>query len=203
MNSTHTSLSPATHATPFLLFFETPNPDLSSPFEGSVHGAWPDLTFKTFDNDDNVIVDVDVDSLKCFSSSSNVEFTDVGLDDDFFSIYIDVKKLEEKENNVGLDNDILQNGGGFVAGSGGGGGCCRGRRKRKEKSKNSIIKNIQQRKQRQRRGQKCCLANETRFVEPRKAMAPEELAELWANDPKRAKRYYKSFHLIVVTWFKG
>ncbi|KAL3517957.1 hypothetical protein ACH5RR_020546 [Cinchona calisaya] len=166
---------------------------MSSPFEESLHGAWPELTYKTFDNDDNVIADVDVDdSLKCFSSSSNVEVTDAGLDEDLFSIYIDVNKLEEKENNAGLDNDICQNGGGFVSGSGSGDDGGRGRRKRKEKSNNAI--QTQPRKQRQRRAKKGCLVNETRFVEPRKAMAPEELAELWATDPKRAKRIVANRH---------
>ncbi|KAL3530976.1 hypothetical protein ACH5RR_010298 [Cinchona calisaya] len=191
------SFSPTTHATPFLLFFETPNSsDLSSPFKGSLHcGPLPEFTFRTFDNDDNVIVDtdvdVDVDPLKCFSSSN---IGDIGLDDDIFSIYIDVKKLEEKEGeNVVVghhqDHDILQKGGGFVVGSGG------GRRKKKERSKN-VIKTTQPRKQRQRRsGQKgCCLTNETKFVEPRKAMAAEELAELWAVDPKRAKRIVANRH---------
>nr|XP_027109531.1 bZIP transcription factor 18-like [Coffea arabica] len=153
---------------------------ISSPFKGSLDCAWtPELTVKTFDNDDdNVIVDFDID-----------------FDDDLFSVYMDVKKLEEKENdvNVGLDNhDVLQNGGGFVAGSCGG-GRCRGRRKRKDKSKTAII-TTQPRKQRQRRGLKGCLVDEKRFVEPRKAMAPEELAELWAIDPKRAKRIVANRH---------
>ncbi|CDP04046.1 unnamed protein product [Coffea canephora] len=163
MNSTNPDEpNPATNTPPFLLFLETPNADMiSSPFKGSLDCAWtPELTVKTFDNDDdNVIVDFDID-----------------FDDDLFSVYMDVKKLEEKENdvNVGLDNhDVLQNGGGF--------------------SKTAII-TTQPRKQRQRRGLKGCLVDEKRFVEPRKAMAPEELAELWAIDPKRAKRIVANRH---------
>lgn len=189
MNSTNLkepkpTLSPTTHATtPFARLFETPDPDLSSPFKGSLHcGSLPELTFRTFNNDDTVILDADSDPLNCFSSSN---VGDVGLDDidDVFSIYFDMKKLEEKEgeNVVGFKNGVLHKGGGFVVGNGGNDGG--GRRKRKERGKN-VIK-TQPRKQRQRR----LVGNETRFVEPRKAMAPEELAELWTTDHKRAKRY--------------
>lgn len=187
------------NTTPLVLFFEsTPSPDeLASPFKGSMHGGGlPEFTFGTSHSNDVLFVDVESggDPLDCLSPPDDV-VGDVGFDDDddddFFSAYIDVKKFEEKEadddNIAGPPEDNLQtNGGGFVVESGGSHGG-RGRRKRKDISKD-VIKATPPTKKRQSRGGQSCLATDNEFVEPRKAMAAGELAELWTVDPKRAKR---------------
>lgn len=185
------------HTTPLVLFCEsTPSSEeLASPFKGSVHGGGlPEFTFGTSHSNDVLFLDVEGDPLDCLSPPAD-DVGDVGFDDDdddFFSAYIDVKKFEEKEadddNTAGPPEDNLQtDGGGFVVESGGGSHGGRGRRKRKDISKD-VIKATPPTKKRQRSGGQSCLATDNEFVEPRKAMAADELAELWTVDPKRAKR---------------
>ncbi|CAI9107150.1 OLC1v1006445C1 [Oldenlandia corymbosa var. corymbosa] len=225
------------HATaaPLVLFFESSAgqpEEISIPFKGCE--GWPEFAFTTSYDDENLVADVDVDLLNCFSSTENNnnnnassgggvgggEVIEMAADqDDLFSAYIDMKKLEDMKetNNInnllhassgGMinvhreeDNDH-QNGGGFVVETNNGGGVrlCGGRRKKKERmNKNVMIKTGPTLKKRQRRSPQSCLttaaaAAENGFVEPRKAMAAEELAELWSIDPKRAKRIVANRH---------
>lgn len=136
-------------------------PDRAFPFNGSL----PELRFETPGND--VVVGEEADD-----------------HDDLFSMYIDLKKLDEEE-----DHRVLANGGGFVVergdegGEGRGGGQGRGR-KRNEDQTRKRTRRIEQKK--------ICTGYDDNGVEvlepPRKAILDEELAELWTINPKRARR---------------
>lgn len=135
----------------------------------------PELRFR----DNNVIAD----PAKGCSASG---FGDVNLevDEDLFSMYIDLEKLEEQQGNSGDDDSSHVNGGGFVIESG---DDAAGGRRRKRKKDNKNVKN-QIRKAQRCSKEKSCSVDDGGVLEPRKAILAEELAKLWVINPKRAQR---------------
>ncbi|CAK9143282.1 unnamed protein product [Ilex paraguariensis] len=165
--------SPTTPTAPFPLF-GSPNTTISStaavsppPFKGSFHRrALSEVTFRIHED----VVDPFID----FPPMSN---EDIGFEEDYFSTYIDVKKLSEGGSvdggGEGEENDSGGgNGNGNNGGSGGGG----------EAEKDEEEKNARQPRRRHRVSMDCEMG------ESKKAMPPDRLAELWVIDPKRAKR---------------
>ncbi|KAL2227337.1 transcription factor RF2b [Sesamum indicum] len=106
-------------------------------------------------------------------------FEEMGSEDDLFSTYMDIEKLNGGAGGgggSGIGDSVLDNAGG---GSGGaaveeeeksGGGVSRPRHRHSNSVDSSSL-----------------LFNES-SIEAKKAMAPDKLAELWTIDPKRAKR---------------
>lgn len=142
----------------------------------------PELRFRSNNNDNNEVIG---DPGKGCSASG---FRDVGLevDEDVFSMYIDLEKLEEQQGNAaGYDDNSYVNGGGFVIESGDDAG---GGRRRKRKKENKNVKN-QIRKAQRCNKEKSCSIDDGGALEPRKAILAEELAKLWVINPKRAQRY--------------
>lgn len=157
--------------------------DQAFPFEGyrTLPVSPPELRFRNNDEINNEVI-------------SNPGLGDVGVevDEDLFSMYIDLEKLEEQQQgNAGYDDISHVNGGGFVIESGDDAG---GGRKRKRKKENKNVKN-QIRKAQRCNKEKSCSADDGGALEPRKAILAEELAKLWAINPKRAQRYFS----IVIT----
>ncbi|KAH7839640.1 hypothetical protein Vadar_006648 [Vaccinium darrowii] len=93
-------------------------------------------------------------------------FDEFGSEDDLFCTYMDIEKLGSTAANDGGDN-----GGG--GGGGGEGGVGEKSGRPRHRHSNSVD------------GSSVLLGES---IEAKKAMAPEKLAELWAIDPKRAKR---------------
>ncbi|XP_030450705.1 transcription factor RF2b-like [Syzygium oleosum] len=94
-----------------------------------------------------------------FDDAPSGSFEDLGSEDDLLSTYMDMEKIGEK-----LDGGPGSGPGPNDAGSGGGG------------------------RPRHRYSNSADGSSALEGIEAKKAMAPDKLAELWAVDPKRAKR---------------
>ncbi|KAL6526886.1 hypothetical protein OROGR_015976 [Orobanche gracilis] len=103
-------------------------------------------------------------------------FEEMGSEDDLFCSYMDIEKLGAGGSGIG--DSVFETAGGGAASedgdkSGGGSGSVVARpRHRHSNSMDSSS----------------LLYNDSSSIEAKKAMAPDKLAELWALDPKRAKR---------------
>ncbi|EYU35211.1 hypothetical protein ABFS82_06G123800 [Erythranthe guttata] len=104
-------------------------------------------------------------------------FEEMGSEDDLFSTYMDIEKLSggpAAGAGSGVADSAFDNAGGGPSGEDGGGGGGGGDGRPRHRHSNSVDSSG-------------FLFNEN-GIEAKKAMAPEKLAELWALDPKRAKR---------------
>ncbi|KAF8402490.1 hypothetical protein HHK36_010575 [Tetracentron sinense] len=158
------------------------NPNIS--FRGSHHRrAHSEVNFRFPD---------DLDLVSDPFDASTASFEEIGSEDDPFCTYMDIEKLGSRiddcntggnrTGDCGIDdgggvnggNCVDQNGGGLRVESGDGEKITRPRHRHSNSVDGSSIM----------RGES--LFEET--IEAKKAMAPDKLAELWALDPKRAKR---------------
>ncbi|XP_043726311.1 transcription factor RF2b-like [Telopea speciosissima] len=175
------------------------NPSSNHSFRGSHHRrAHSEVNFR---------IPYDLDLINDPFDASTGSFEEIGSEDDLFCTYMDIEKLgsriEDCPNEGNKTGDFRINddsvaapagncvgqsngGGGGADGAGGSGGGC-------AQNENSVgEKNARPRHRHSNsvdgssisRGES--LFEET--LEAKKAMAPDKLAELWALDPKRAKR---------------
>ncbi|XP_071686757.1 transcription factor RF2b-like [Rutidosis leptorrhynchoides] len=153
-----------------------PNTASSFPFRPSHHRrAHSEVNFR---------LPEDLDLASDFFDAPSGSFEDIGSEDDLFSTYMDIEKLGSNVNhapetvrinnasNTGSENGASDdNYAGSACGEGSGDG-----------EKTSM---------KPRHGYSNSVDGSSFFgksIEAKKAMAPDKLAELWAVDPKRAKR---------------
>lgn len=157
--------------------FTGPNSTTSTSFRGSHHRrAHSEVNFRLPD-------DLDLTS-DPFDVSTTASFEEIGSEDDLFS-YMDMDKLGSGGDNGNIDGQI-DGGSGSGAGGGfeganqsGGGGGSGGPMRSRHRHSNSVD------------GSSSLMRDENLLadvMDAKKAMAPDKLAELWALDPKRAKR---------------
>ncbi|KAL6531153.1 hypothetical protein OROHE_014222 [Orobanche hederae] len=101
-------------------------------------------------------------------------FEEMGSEDDLFCSYMDIEKLGAGGSGIG--DSVFETAGGGAASedgdkSGGGNLVAKPRHRHSNSMDSSSM-----------------LYNDSSSIEAKKAMAPDKLAELWALDPKRAKR---------------
>lgn len=148
-----------------------PAPPPSSSFRSSHHRrAHSELNFRIPDD-----LDLGSDPLDAPSAS----FDEIGSEDDLFSTYMDISKFgsrieEGSNNNPAGDSDN--------AAFGGGDGCGGGDEEKGSKPRHRYSNSVDGSSMPKGEG----VFGD--IIEAKKAMAPEKLAELWALDPKRAKR---------------
>lgn len=106
-----------------------------------------------------------------FDGPSN-SFEELGSEDDLFCTYMDIEKLGSKLEDGSSGGQKVENAGGGGAAS------------QAEAGEGSNA--------RPRHRHSSSMDGSLESIEAKKAMAPEKLAELWAVDPKRAKRYSSS-----------
>ncbi|KAL6503791.1 hypothetical protein OROGR_025714 [Orobanche gracilis] len=101
-------------------------------------------------------------------------FEEMGSEDDLFCSYMDIEKL----GGSGICDSVFETAGGGAASEDGdksGGGSLVVVARPRHRHSNSMDSSS-------------LLYNDSSSIEAKKAMAPDKLAELWALDPKRAKR---------------
>ncbi|KAJ4972378.1 hypothetical protein NE237_005477 [Protea cynaroides] len=167
----------------------------SHPFSGSHRRAHSEVNFRISD---------DMDPINDPFNASTGSFEDIGSEDDIFCTYMDMEKLGSKiddfpneGNNAGdarINDDNVASPAGNCEGQSSGGASADGTGVSggSQNENNSGEKNARPRHRYSNsvdgasisRGES--LFGET--MEAKKAMAPDMLAELWARDPKRAKR---------------
>ncbi|GER44529.1 basic-leucine zipper transcription factor family protein [Striga asiatica] len=99
-------------------------------------------------------------------------FEEMGSEDDLFSTYMDMEKLDDgSAGGSGIGDSVFENATAGDGGTSGRGGVARPRHRHSNSVDSSSL-----------------LFTESSSIEAKKAMAPEKLAELWNLDPKRAKR---------------
>ncbi|XP_015877571.2 transcription factor RF2b [Ziziphus jujuba] len=147
-----------------------PNPTL--PFRGSGHRrSQSEVHFRISD---------DIDLLSDPFDAPSASFEELASEDDLFCTYMDIEKFGSKlddgsssapkpDNAGGLGGGSVytESGSGDVRGGGGGEKSSRPRHRHSNSVDGSSIMDT---------------------IDAKKAMAPDKLAELWAIDPKRAKR---------------
>ncbi|CAA0811028.1 Basic-leucine zipper (bZIP) transcription factor family protein [Striga hermonthica] len=99
-------------------------------------------------------------------------FEELGSEDDLFSTYMDMEKLDNgSAGGSGIGDSVFDNAAAGDGGTSGRGSVARPRHRHCNSVDSSSL-----------------LFTESSSIEAKKAMAPEKLAELWNLDPKRAKR---------------
>ncbi|XP_004307733.1 PREDICTED: transcription factor RF2b [Fragaria vesca subsp. vesca] len=136
------------------------DPSTTPSFRGSYHRrAQSEVHFRILD---------DLDLLQDpFDGPSN-SFEELGSEDDLFCTYMDIEKLGSKLEDGSSGGQKVENAGGGGAAS------------QAEAGEGSNA--------RPRHRHSSSMDGSLESIEAKKAMAPEKLAELWAVDPKRAKR---------------
>ncbi|XP_071732723.1 transcription factor RF2b-like [Rutidosis leptorrhynchoides] len=150
-----------------------PNTPSSFPFRTSHHRrAHSDVNFRLPED-----LDLVSDSFDAPSGS----FEDIGSEDDLFSTYMDIEKLgsnlNEPPETVRINNAGGENGASEDNYACGGGG---------EGSGDGEKTSMKPRHRYSNSEDGSSFLGQS--IEAKKAMAPDKLAELWAVDPKRAKR---------------
>ncbi|KAI3911350.1 hypothetical protein MKW98_010237 [Papaver atlanticum] len=159
------------------------NPSSSSlPFRGSHHRrAHSEVNFR---------IPEDLDLISDPFDTTTTSFEEMGSEDDLFCAYMDIEKFGSKVEDGAAGNMNLESGiGGGVNqnSNGGGGGNDSGvfgaekNMRPRHRHSNSVDGSSSM-----SRGDRESLFGDV--MEAKKAMAPDKLAELWALDPKRAKR---------------
>ncbi|RZC82563.1 hypothetical protein C5167_045347 [Papaver somniferum] len=159
------------------------NPSSSSlPFRGSHHRrAHSEVNFR---------ISEDLDLISDPFDTTTTSFEEMGSEDDLFCAYMDIEKFGSKVEDGAAGNMNLESGiGGGVNqnSNGGGGGNDSGvfgaekNMRPRHRHSNSVDGSSSM-----SRGDRESLFGDV--MEAKKAMAPDKLAELWALDPKRAKR---------------
>ncbi|KAI3888634.1 hypothetical protein MKW92_034729 [Papaver armeniacum] len=161
------------------------NPSSSSlPFRGSHHRrAHSEVNFR---------IPEDLDLISDPFDTTTTSFEEMGSEDDLFCAYMDIEKFGSKvedgaAGNMNLDSGIGGGGGVNQNSNGGGGGNDSGvfgtdkNMRPRHRHSNSVDGSSSM-----SRGDRESLFGDV--MEAKKAMAPDKLAELWALDPKRAKR---------------
>ncbi|KAF8009891.1 hypothetical protein BT93_J0770 [Corymbia citriodora subsp. variegata] len=142
---------------------EPPNPPYPNPqIPARQNPAMPQSHHRRAHSEVNFRMPDDADP---FDNAPSGRFEDVGSEDDLLSTYMDMEKIGEKLDDGPGSGPRPDN-----AEGGGGGGGEKGARPRHRYS-NSADE-----------------SSALEGIEAKKAMAPDKLAELWAVDPKRAKR---------------
>ncbi|RZC77985.1 hypothetical protein C5167_002192 [Papaver somniferum] len=157
------------------------NPSSSSlPFRGSHHRrAHSEVNFR---------IPEDLDLISDPFDTTTTSFEEMGSEDDLFCAYMDIEKFGSKVEDGAAGNMNLDSGiGGANQDSNGGGGNDSGvfgaekNMRPRHRHSNSVDGSSSM-----SRGDRESLFGDV--MEAKKAMAPDKLAELWALDPKRAKR---------------
>ncbi|KAI3993660.1 hypothetical protein MKX01_002673 [Papaver californicum] len=157
------------------------NPSSSSvPFRGSHHRrAHSEVNFR---------IPEDLDLISDPFDTTTTSFEEMGSEDDLFCAYMDIEKFGSKVEDGGAGNMNLESGiGGVNQNSNDGGGNDSGvfgaekNMRPRHRHSNSVDGSSSM-----SRGDRESLFGDV--MEAKKAMAPDKLAELWALDPKRAKR---------------
>lgn len=154
-----------------------PNPNPSLPFRGSYHRrSQSEVHFRIPD---------DVDLLSDPFDAPSASFEELASEDDLFCTYMDIDKFGSKldDGSAQKPDNVGGSGSGAVHTESGGGDVGDG-------EKNS--------RPRHRHSNSVDGSSLMDTIEAKKAMAPDKLAELWAIDPKRAKRYAWSYIFVYV-----
>ncbi|MCL7025838.1 hypothetical protein MKW94_030909 [Papaver nudicaule] len=165
------------------------NPSSSSlPFRGSHHRrAHSEVNFR---------IPEDLDLISDPFDTTTTSFEEMGSEDDLFCAYMDIEKFGSKVEDGGGNNNnnnhmnlesgmgggVNQNSNGGVGG-GNESGIFGGEKNMRPRHRHS---NSVDGSSSMSRGDRESLFGDV--MEAKKAMAPDKLAELWALDPKRAKR---------------
>lgn len=140
------------------------------PMTTSFPDASPSLTFRgsyhrRAQSEVQFRIPDDLDLLQDPFEGPSASFEELGSEDDLFCTYMDIEKLGSKLED-GPAGQKPENAGGSSQTETGGELNARPRHRHSNSMDGSL-----------------------ESIEAKKAMAPEKLAELWAVDPKRAKRY--------------
>ncbi|MCL7048562.1 hypothetical protein MKW94_021741 [Papaver nudicaule] len=166
------------------------NPSSSSlPFRGSHHRrAHSEVNFR---------IPEDLDLISDPFDTTTTSFEEMGSEDDLFCAYMDIEKFGSKVEDGGGNNNNNNNNMNLESGMGGGvnqnsnggvgggneSGIFGGEKNMRPRHRHS---NSVDGSSSMSRGDRESLFGDV--MEAKKAMAPDKLAELWALDPKRAKR---------------
>ncbi|KAF6168675.1 hypothetical protein GIB67_026561 [Kingdonia uniflora] len=147
------------------------NPNMTSPFRGSHHRrAHSEVNYRLPD---------DLDLVTDTFDSSTTSFEEMGSEDDLFCTYMDIEKFGSRIEDCqpGENRNVDPRMDGFDGGDHGSG---EGKIVRpRHRHSNSVDGSSSISREESLLGD---------VMDAKKAMAPDKLAELWALDPKRAKR---------------